>query len=95
MKSKKRFVVLIVAAVTLLFFTLPAMGADNKVNINTATLEELSTLKGVGTKYAERIIEYRTNIGQFAEPDDLMKVKGIGPKTFEDNKAVIVVKDDD
>ncbi|MDY0221453.1 MAG: helix-hairpin-helix domain-containing protein [Desulfobacterium sp.] len=95
MEPKKRFVVLIVAAVVLLFFTLPAMGAEDKVNINTATLEELATLKGVGTKYAERIIEYRTNVGEFKEPQDIMKVKGVGPKTFEDNKAVIVVKDDE
>lgn len=95
MVRKKSCIVLFVAAVVLLFFTLPVMGVDGKVNINTATAEELSTLKGVGPKYAERIIEYRTSMGDFKEPQDIMKVKGIGPKTFEENKEVIVVKDSD
>jgi competence protein ComEA len=95
MELKKRFMVLFVAAFVLLFFTLPAMGAGEKVNINTATEQELSTLKRVGPKYAQRIIDYRTSYGDFKAPEEIMKVKGIGPKTFEENKEIIVVKDDD
>lgn len=95
MELKKRCLVLFVATFVMLFFTLPAMGAGEKVNINTANEQELSILKRVGPKYAQRIIEYRTNFGEFKTPEEIMKVKGIGPKTFEENKAIIVVKDDD
>jgi len=49
-------------------------------------------LKRIGPKYAERIIEYREKNGPFKTPEDIMKVKGIGPKTFELNKDMITVK---
>ncbi len=49
------------------------------VNINTATKEELMTLKSVGEKRAQEIINYRTKNGPFKSVDDLEKVPGIGP----------------
>jgi len=49
------------------------------VNINTATKEELTSLKGVGEKRAQEIINYRTKNGPFKTVDDLEKVPGIGP----------------
>ena len=49
------------------------------VNINTATKEELTSLKGVGEKRAQDIIDYRTKNGNFKSVDDLEKVPGIGP----------------
>ena len=49
------------------------------VNINTATKEELTSLKGVGEKRAQEIINYRTKNGPFKSVDDLQKVPGIGP----------------
>jgi len=49
------------------------------VNINTATKEELTSLKGVGDKRAQEIIDYRTKNGPFKTVDDLEKVPGIGP----------------
>jgi len=49
------------------------------VNINTATKEELTTLKGVGEKRAQEIINYRSKNGPFKTVDDLEKVPGIGP----------------
>jgi competence protein ComEA len=49
------------------------------VNINTATKEELTSLKGVGEKSAQDIIDYRTKNGNFKSVDDLEKVPGIGP----------------
>ena len=64
-----------------------------KININTATEEELVQLNGVGYEYAARIIEYREEWGPFETPEDLMEVKGIGPKTFEKNMDIIVVED--
>ena len=53
--------------------------AQAVVNINTATKEELTTLKGVGEKRAQEIINYRTKNGPFKTVDDLEKVSGIGP----------------
>lgn len=53
--------------------------AQAVVNINTATKEELTTLKGVGEKRAQEIINYRTKNGSFKTVDDLEKVPGIGP----------------
>ncbi|ACN16056.1 hypothetical protein HRM2_29730 [Desulforapulum autotrophicum HRM2] len=95
MDQKKKCLTLFVAVLVLLFFiTIPAIGAAEKVNINTATEKELCTLKRVGPQYARRIIEYRTKVGAFKTPQDILLIKGIGPQTFEENKAVIVVKDD-
>ena len=65
---------------------------EGKVNINTATVEELKTLKGVGEKKAEAIIEYRKKNGSFKTKEDLMKVRGIGKKLFESFKERIVTQ---
>ena len=65
---------------------------DGKVNINTATVEELKTLKGVGEKKAEAIIEYRKKNGSFQTKEDLMKVRGIGKKLFESFQERIVTQ---
>ena len=65
---------------------------DGKVNINTATVEELKTLKGVGEKKAEAIIEYRKKNGSFKTKEDLMKVRGIGQKLFESFQERIVTQ---
>ena len=53
------------------------------VNINTANSTELQTLKGIGPKMAERIIEYRQNNGSFKSIEEIKNVRGIGDKTFE------------
>ena len=60
-----------------------------KVNINKATVEELCLLKRIGPSYAQRIVDYREQNGPFQKPEDIMKVKGIGLKTFEANKDII------
>lgn len=52
--------------------------ANAAVNINTATQEQLETLKGVGPAKAKEIIEYRKKNGPFKSVDDLDKVKGVG-----------------
>ena len=65
---------------------------EGKVNINTAMVEELKTLKGVGEKKAEAIIEYRKKNGSFQTKEDLMKVRGIGKKLFESFQERIVTQ---
>ena len=53
------------------------------ININTATLEELQTIKGIGKKKAEAILQYRKEHGSFRTKEDLLQVKGIGKKALE------------
>jgi competence protein ComEA len=60
-----------------------------KININKATVEELSTLRRIGPSYAQRIVDYRKEHGPFQKPEDIMKVRGIGIKVFEANKDII------
>ena len=62
-----------------------------KVDLNTATMEQLHTLKGIGHKKAVAIIEYRKE-HKFTKIEDIMKVKGIGKKLFEKIKSEIEVK---
>lgn len=56
------------------------------VNINTGGINELSKLKGIGEVKAKAIIEYRQENGPFQSIDDIVKVKGIGAKTLENNR---------
>jgi competence protein ComEA len=65
---------------------------DGKVNINTATAEELDALPGVGPSIAQRIIDYRTTNGPFQSIEDVKNVRGIGDVTFEKLKDKITVQ---
>lgn len=66
-------------------------GKNVKVNINTATLEELDNLPGIGPSLAERIIEYREENGKFNSIEDIQNVKGIGESKYNDIKEKIIV----
>lgn len=62
------------------------------VNINTATAEELDRIPGIGPALAARIIAHRNRAGLFKRPEDLVKVKGIGEKTFAKMRPWVTVK---
>lgn len=61
------------------------------ININTATKQELQTLEDIGEIRAQRIIEYRETYGDFSSTRELLKVSGIGEKTYEKIKDKITV----
>ena len=63
--------------------TTPSNSKQGVININTATLEELQTIKGIGKKKAEAILQYRKEHGAFRSKEDLLQVKGIGKKALE------------
>lgn len=65
--------------------------AAEKININTASAEELQKLPRIGPKVALRIIEFRKQNGPFKKTEELMKVRGIGEKMFAKLKDQIVV----
>ncbi len=68
---------------------------SSKININCATLEELTELKGIGVKKAALILELRKNLGQFTDVDQLLEVKGIGEKTLNNIKGQVTLTDSD
>jgi len=92
MTSLKRILVL----VTLLSFVFVGVGfaadSSNAINLNTATVNELTQLKGVGEKIAEKIISYRKANGTFKSVNELENVKGIGPKIIADNADRLTVE---
>jgi len=66
---------------------------ETKININTASAEELQTLYGIGPVKAQAIIDYRNENGFFHTVEELINVPGIGPKTLEKIRDEITVVD--
>ncbi|WP_035253914.1 ComEA family DNA-binding protein [Desulfatiglans anilini] len=92
---KKQCFGVFAAVFFLMMFCAAAVGAAEtvgQININEATVEELTDLEGVGPGYAQKIVEYRKENGPFDKPEDIMKVKGIGDKIWETNKDRIKTK---
>lgn len=65
---------------------------SSKININTATIEELDTLPGVGEATANKIVNHRSENGEFKTVEEIKNVNGIGDKKFENIKELICTK---
>lgn len=92
MKLKKMMIFCLVLTFVVTASSMAFGAAVQKININKAPVNELVKLKQVGSKCAQRIVDYRESNGPFKNPEDIMKVKGIGAKAYEKNKDVIVVE---
>ncbi|MGB6340753.1 MAG: ComEA family DNA-binding protein [Candidatus Aminicenantaceae bacterium] len=96
MKSRRMKIGLVLIVVFVFSFLSPLHAqtktTEKKVNINTANLDELQTLPRIGEKVAQRIIDYREEHGQFKKIEELMKVQGVGEKTFKLIKDKIEVE---
>jgi competence protein ComEA len=78
--------------VLMLLGAAPVWAADPaKIDLNTATVEQLKQLERIGDAVAQRIVDYRQQNGPFAAVEDLMKVQCVGQKVFEMNKDRITV----
>ena len=64
---------------------------NNKININTANVSELKQITGIGESTANKIIDYRHNVGKFKKIEDIKEVKGIGESKFESLKNKITI----
>jgi len=64
---------------------------DNPLDINRATIAQLDTLPGIGPVTAQRIIDYRTNVGRINSVDELKKISGLGGAKFEEIKSLLRV----
>jgi competence protein ComEA len=68
-----------------------ALAETKQINVNTATAEELMSLKGVGKTKSQAIIDHREKNGPFKSVDDLKAVPGIGDKLLEQLRPEITV----
>lgn len=93
MANVKRIIVLLTVVGFILGFSGNVLAADakEKININTATAETLTQLKGVGEKLANSIVQFRKENGPFKSVADLELVKGIGPKILADNADMLTI----
>lgn len=83
----------VLTALIAALFSLAAWAAQ-PVNVNKASAEEISeNLKGIGMSKAEKIIEYREANGNFIHVDELINVKGIGIRTVDQNRGMILLDD--
>ena len=73
----------------------PQKGSSRVINVNTADRSQLETLPGIGPVKAQAIIDYRQRYGPFRSVDELIKVKGIGPKTLEKIRPFVTVTSSD
>ena len=95
------FIILVIAAVIICcnadLMTVPLANSQSqqleniKININTADPNDLQLLPGIGASLAEKIVAYRQRYGSFKSIEEIMNVKGVGSKLFENIKPFISV----
>jgi competence protein ComEA len=90
MIKTKRLLVAALAALAIAI-TAPAWGETPPVNINTASVAELTAINGIGPSKAQAIVEHREANGPFARVDDLETVRGIGGKLMERLRPQVTV----
>lgn len=66
--------------------------SSQPIDLNTATQEQLETVKGIGPVTAANIIAYRAGVGRFGAVDELLNIDGIGPKTLEKIRGQVTVR---
>ncbi len=91
-RFKKVFALMVIVLFVISMVPAAFSEEGSKVNINTASVEELIMLDGIGPDYADRIIQYREKNGPFVKVEDIMLIKGIGPKILEANKDIMTVE---
>lgn len=69
----------------------PAAASTEKVNLNTATSEQLQSIPGIGPSMAKSILDYRAKVGKFNKIEEIINVKGIGEKKFQKIKDRLAV----
>ena len=93
MRHLKLISVSLLIGLVLVIVNQPVMAQEGKININSASQQELVTLKHVGEKLAQRIIDFR-KAHPFEHVEDIMKVKGVGQKIYKANKNKITVREE-
>lgn len=92
----KNFIGIVVVLLVAFTLTGPSLADESsKIDLNEATVQELVKIKGIGQKYAERIVEYRENNGRFEKIEEIMNIKGIGRKKFESIKDTIFIESEE
>ncbi len=91
MKTINKMFVIGLTFLALVVFGQPVFSMD-KININTAPVEQLTELPGIGEVIAQRIVEYRKN-NPFTTVDQITDVQGIGAATLEKLRVLISVED--
>jgi len=89
--KRSSVILAVIASIVVIFAAVTTWAQTEKIDINTATVQELTQLNKIGPKTAELIVKYRELNGLFKKPDDIMNVKGIGASIWELNKDRITV----
>ncbi len=89
--SRSYFTLNMLALMLIVSFSGMAFASEVKIDLNATTTKQLQQLPGIGKGLAKRIVEYRTTNGPFKSVEELVKVKGIGKKTYAKMKERLMI----